>query len=70
MYVDFIGDKVNNLNAERLITLSGTNIYIPSSVTYFLASFKLIDIRRVQVIYQMSSGSSGLSYISFGQYSI
>ena len=35
--------------AIRLITLSGTNIYIPSSVTYFLASFKLIDIRRVQV---------------------
>ena len=22
MYVDFIGDKVNNLNAERLITLT------------------------------------------------
>ena len=35
--------------AIRLITLSGTNIYIPLSVTYFLASFKLIDIRRVQV---------------------
>ena len=52
MYVDFIGDKVNNLTTERLLTLSEKNIYCLLSETYFIASFKLVHIRRVHVTLQ------------------
>ena len=41
MYVDFIGDKVNNLIGKEYILLL--------SETYFIASFKLVHIRRVHV---------------------